>query len=150
MNPTLFANEPAERAQALDQKIVDLLYGKGTSIFGDPLSFGQRGVLKALRYHTSSDNTITIRELRAKAGGNERDVKDSIRALRLNFGLPIGANRSGENGGYYFILSQKDMQIFLSQYLQQIRAELEVVRAVGGESATRELLGQLALPEAKS
>lgn len=145
---SLFANQPEERAQTLDQRITSLLYGQGAGLFSQELNAPERAVLKALRYHTSSSNPITIRSLSEKTELNARDVKDIVRRLRLGFGLPIGANRSGETGGYYFILTDEDRRLFKAQFMRQITAELEVMRAVVGVEETRELLGQLTL-EAK-
>lgn len=152
MNPTLFANEPAERAQAIDQRIVDLLYGGSGDLFGVCLDASQRAVLKAIRFHRGSSNPITIRDLREKTDLSERDVKDCIRALRLQFGLSIGASRNGASGGYFLILSDGDMALFKGSALRQVLSELEVVRAVCGDEAAKELLGQLVLalpPEAR-
>jgi len=142
---SLFANQPEERADALDQRITSLLYGNGAGLFSQELNASERAVLKALRYHTSSSNPIMIRTLSEKTDLNERDVKDIIRRLRLGFGLPIGANRSGERGGYYFILTDQDRRLFKAQFMGQIKAELEVMRVVCGAEETREMLGQLTL-----
>lgn len=142
---TLFANEIEMRREALDLRITQLLYGTGEGLFGHALNAPERVVLKALRYHTSSSNPITIRQLSSKTEMNERDVKDVVRRLRLSFGLPIGASRNGANGGYYFILTDEDRRLFKTMFMQQIKAELEVMRVVCTADETRELLGQLTL-----
>lgn len=135
----------AERAEQLDQTLVALIYGQRAGMYGADLSGEQRLVLKSLRYHTSSANPITIRELREKTGLSEREVKDCVRTLRLTFRVPVGSSRNGERGGYFLILTDEDLALFLSGALRQIQAELEVVRAVAGPDRVAELLGQLSL-----
>lgn len=142
---TLFANEIQMRREALDLRITQLLYGAGEGQFGLSLNSMERTVLKVLRYHTSVANAITIAQLSEKTKLNAREVKEIVRRLRLGFGLPIGASRSGSSGGYYFILTDEDRRLFKTQFMQQIKAELEVMRVVCTAEETRELLGQLTL-----
>jgi hypothetical protein len=145
MSTPLFAAASAERALELDQRIVGLVYGSRVGIFGEHLSADERLVLKAIRYRRGSANTITIRELREKTELSDRAVKDAVRVLRLNFRIPIGASRDSERGGYFLIATAEDQALFLQGALRQIQAELEVIRAVGGQEQAAELLGQLRL-----
>lgn len=145
MTPTLFANDPAERAKALDQRLVELIYCMGDGgLYNQTVSAEERAVLKALRHHTSSTNPVALRTICEKADLSERQVKDCIRNLRLSFRLPIGASRSGAGGGYWFFVTDEDRVLFRSIYLRQILSELEVLRAVDSKEAVLELLGQLA------
>lgn len=141
----LFANLPEERAAALDQDIDMLLRGVLGAPFGLSMENAEKAVLARIRYHRGAANPITIRELQAKTGFGEREIKAIVRKLRLSFRLPIGSSKHAGVGGYFLILSDDDLRVFLTGPLQQVRAELEVVRAVGGARAARELLGQLSL-----
>lgn len=140
---SLFANLPEERAAALDCQIDRLLRGQPGGPFGLVLLDPERAVLKGLRYHRGSANPITLAELRERTGFTDRDIKSCVRTLRLSFRLPVGASKNSEHGGYFLILTPEDLRLYLASPLQQIRAELEVVRAVGDENAARELMGQL-------
>ena len=144
---SLFANLPEERAAALDQRIHDLLIGKPGGRFGSSLNDKEKAVLRGIRYHRSSAQPVTIRELIQKTKLDARAIKNAVRSLRLSYDIPVGASRDGEEGGYFLMLNREDLDLFLASALRQIQGELQVVRAVGGSSAAQELLGQLALDE---
>jgi hypothetical protein len=144
--PSLFANLPEERAAALDQRIGELLYSQGRNKFGDTLSPEERGVLRCIRFHRDSSRPITIREIAALTHLSERRIKAAVRALRLSFSVPIGAAKSGpEGGGYFLMLNPRDLAIFLASQTQQVIAEVALLKEFGGSQAALELLGQLQL-----
>jgi hypothetical protein len=141
----LFANLPEERAAAIDQTIDELLRGVHGGPYGLTMSDEEKTVLRRIRYHRGAKNAITIREITASTKFDERTIKGIVRKLRLSFQLPIGSNKHGSTGGYFIIVTAEDLSCFLAGPLQQIQAELQVVHAVGGSQAARELLGQLQL-----
>lgn len=146
MTDTLFDHQLQPRADfQADREIMALISGHGTGRFGEHLSAEESAVLKIVRFHTSSANPITIRALRERTKLSERQIKDCVRTLRLNFRVAIGSSRNGERGGYFLILTPEDMSIFLSSAMRQIQAELEVVRAIAGPERVAELLGQISL-----
>jgi hypothetical protein len=68
-----------------------------------------------------------------------------VRGLRLQFHLPIGSSKRGSAGGYFIMLTGEDHAILRAQVIDQVRAELEVLKAIDGPHAALELLGQLQL-----
>ena len=138
-----------DRAAEIDQYIASLLVGESGGPFGLRLKPEERAVLQAIRYHRGAIQAVPIRHLAQRLKMNERQIKLIVRTLRINFRLPVGSSKHGTDGGYFIIITPEDQAIFLKGPLEQIRAELEVVRAVAGHQTALELLGQLQL-EAKS
>jgi hypothetical protein len=141
MNGHLFP----DRAIEIDQYIASLLVGESGGPFGLRLQPEEKAVLQAVRYHRGAANAVPIRELTQRLKMNERQVKLIVRTLRISFRLPIGSSKHGIEGGYFIIITPEDQAVFLKGPLDQIRAELEVVRAVAGHQSALELLGQLQL-----
>ncbi|HEX4039043.1 MAG TPA: hypothetical protein VHX37_13365 [Acidobacteriaceae bacterium] len=140
---TLFANLPEQRAVDLDCSIGHLLRGRVGGPFKTRLTEDEAAVLTGIRYHRGTANAITIAALRERTKLGEREIKAIVRALRINFRLPIGASKNSSTGGYFLVLTPEDLALAMKSPLDQIRAELAVVRALGGD--TREILGQLTL-----
>jgi hypothetical protein len=137
-----------ERISAIDQHILRLLCENArTSV----LEHDEKRVLRFIRYRRGSTNAITIKQIQeAMEVGpgvrvlSEREIKQIVRTLRLNHGVPIGSNKGGM-GGYFIMVSPEDHAILSNQILDQVRAELEVLKATSGRHAALELLGQLQL-----
>lgn len=140
---TLFASLPEQRAADLDCTIGHLLRGRAGGPFRMRLSAEEAAVLAGIRYHRGSANAVTIRDLQERTKLQDRAIKGCVRALRINFRLPIGASKDPATGGYFLVITPEDLALAMKSPLDQIRAELDVVRALGGN--TRELLGQLSL-----
>jgi hypothetical protein len=108
-------------------------------------------VLTAIRFRRGAHRAITLCEMQqqmeiTKDGKlSDRLIKKTVRSLRLHFHLPIGSSKQGAEGGYYIILTDEDRSVFRNSVLDQIRAELEVLKSVDGPQAALELLGQLQL-----
>jgi hypothetical protein len=137
-----------ERARILDLEIELLLYGKPGGPLLLTLSNEEKGVLTAIRYHRGAAHAVTIREMQKRVSCNwlsDRLIKKSVRTLRINFHLPIGSSKQGNEGGYFIMLTEEDHAILRHQVLDQVRAELEVLKSVDGPKAALELLGQLQL-----
>jgi hypothetical protein len=134
-----------EQIQALDLQIECLLYGR--MVAGLSLSLDERRVLRLIRYRRGAANAITIAEMQKQMHEDrlsERQIKQIVRTLRINFRLPIGSNKGGL-GGYFLMISPEDHAILSAQILDQVRAEIEVLRAVSSRRAALDLLGQLQL-----
>lgn len=149
--PQLFELRPAEeiereRTAEIDRRIQDLLTGKAV-VLGFTLSEQEKAVLGAIRYKRGAAHAIPVRELSRRFGLDDRRLRQIVRSLRLNYRLPIGSSRDATGGGYYIIVSADDLLTYLKGPLEQVRAELQVVEAVAGKQAARELLGQLRLDE---
>jgi hypothetical protein len=136
-----------ERARLLDLEIELLLFGKPGGPLKLNLSDDEKQVLRAIRFHRGADRAITIRQMRdlwvKSVQLSERQVKNAVRTLRIDFRLPIGSSKKGSDGGYFLMLTEQDHAILHKQVLDQVRAELEVLKAVDGPRAALELLGQL-------
>jgi hypothetical protein len=148
---SLFPESIEERRQTIDAQIEWLLFGKPGGPLGLTLSNDEKRVLTAIRYRRGAVNAISIADMREAMGRTaagaltDREVKKIVRSLRVQFHLPIGSSKFGSNGGYFVMLTDKDHAILHSQVLDQVRAELEVLKAVDGPRAALELLGQLQL-----
>ena len=137
-----------ERARAIDAEILLLLTGKAGGPLGLELSADERRVLSAVRCRRGSRNALPIREIQRSMGDGaltDRAIKKTVRTLRVNFHLPIGSSKLAGEAGYFIMLTDEDHAILRGQVLDQVRAELEVLKAVDGPRAALELLGQLQL-----
>jgi hypothetical protein len=153
MTDTLFpdlAPSAEERVKQIDLEIELLLWAKPGGALKLSLSDDEKRVLSLIRYRRGAASAITIAEMqRGMAGAagdilSDRQIKQIVRTLRLNFRLPVGSNKGGM-GGYFIMLSDEDHAILAAQILDQVRAEIEVLRAVSSPHAVLTLLGQLQL-----
>lgn len=142
---SLFPESQELVTSRIDAQISWLLFGHAGGALNIPLEHREREVLRLLRYRRGLANAMPLREIEEKAGLSPREIKETVRALRLNFHLPIGSSKSGTAGGYYLIVSAEDMAAWVKDFTDQIRAQAEVLRAVAGAPATQALFGQLAL-----
>lgn len=138
---------PDERIRSIDNDILALLTGKPGGPLNLTLSDDEKRVLALLRYRRGAARGITIRDMQAQmpAGDRigDRGIKATVRALRMQFHLPIGSDKGGR--GYFIMISADDHAILRGQIIDQVRAELEVLRSIYGAHAALELLGQLQL-----
>jgi hypothetical protein len=146
---SLFPDDSIEaRRQTIDADILWLLTGHPGGPQNLTLSLDEKQVLTAIRYCRGAANAVTIRDLQEFKGCetlDAREIKNAVRTLRINFRIPIGSSKKGSGGGYFVMLSDEDHTILRGQILDQVRAELEVLKAVDGPRAALELLGQLQL-----
>lgn len=108
-----------------------------------PLSANERQLLGILKAHVGRENAIPIDRICERMRIADREVKDIVQGLRLNFKLQIGASRSGTGGGYYLGRTQEEMVESSSQMLNQAFTMIRVVAAIRGHSDATEFLGQL-------
>ncbi len=137
----LAAGDREARKEYIDSQTRALVFGG--SDHGLSLTIDEKQVLTCIRFRRGAENAISIREITKSTGLEPREVKNIVRTLRCNFHLPIGSSKHAIKGGYFIILTQQDQAIFDSDFLGQIRAQVDAHRAVSGPHRTRELLGQL-------
>lgn len=137
----LAAGDREARQEYIDSQIRTLLFGG--SLCGLHLAQEEKTVLGFIRFRRGAANAISIREITKTTGLDPREVKNAVRTLRCSFHLPIGSSKHAVKGGYFVILTKEDQAIFDSDFLGQIRAQIDAHRAVSGPHRTRELLGQL-------
>jgi hypothetical protein len=137
-----------QRKRTIDSEILMLLMGKPGGPLNLTLSDDEKAVLTAIRYSRGAANAYPIREMQRRPGCEhltDREIKKAVRTLRINFHLPIGSSKQGSAGGYFIMLTDEDHSVLRNQVLDQVRAELEVLKSVDGPRAALELLGQLQL-----
>lgn len=144
MTASLFRAQ-SEVVEEIDQQISDLANGGRLGPLGQHLDSAEIAVLRAIRFHRGARNAITIAELRERIQLSEREIKQIVRTLRVDFRLPIGSSKNSVGGGYFVIVSIEDQEIATAGPLAQIRAEIEVLKVVTSPERTRELLGQIQL-----
>jgi|SRR6185437_2067544 len=132
-------------ADAVDQQIVELLHGLRNGPLGEHLDSAEMAVLRLIRYRRGVANAISIREIQEKLDLGEREIKQIVRTLRIDFRLPIGSSKNGSTGGYFIIASIEDQAVAVAGPLAQIRAEAEILKVLTNPERTRELLGQIQL-----
>lgn len=140
---SLFPETQEMAIARLDSQILDLMLGHNGGPLGLTLEEDEKSVLRAIRYMRGVRNAITIAELQKITNLSPREIKKSVRTLRMSFQLPIGSSKHSEHGGYFLIISAEDRSVWVGDVLDQVRAELAVLRAAAGPQATLELLGQL-------
>lgn len=141
--PSLFPEASEVAIARLDSSILDLILGHPGGPQNLTLEEREKAVLRAIRYMRGQANTITIAEISKLTRLNPREIKLAVRTLRINFHLPIGSSKSGSDSGYFLMITEADRAVWAKDVLDQVRAELAVLRAGAGRQATLELLGQL-------
>ncbi len=132
-------------ASRIDNAIAQLLLGLSGGPLGLRLEGDEHKVLQLLRYRRGAAHVIPIRDLEQKTGLTPRQIKQAVRSLRLSYRLPIGSSKSVAGGGYYVMISAEDRAIWRRDITDQIRAEVQVLRAADSDRAALEVLGQLSL-----
>ena len=140
---SLFPETADQAAARIDAEIVRLLFGGCSGPLDLFLADDERIVLAAVRFHRGRDRAISIDELQQHTHLNGRSIKAAVRGLRMNFHLPIGSSKHSTKGGYFIILTPEDLSVWQADVLDQVRAELAVLRAAAGHQAGLEMLGQL-------
>jgi hypothetical protein len=138
--------EPIEtRIQRIDTAIASLLFGFRGGPLNLRLADDEKAVLEMIRYHRGSTNAVNLRDIHQRTKLDGRTIKQAVRTLRLNFHVPIGSSKHATNGGYFVIISAQDCSAWVKEVLDQVKAELSVVRAAAGNRAVLDLLGQLSI-----
>ena len=107
----------------------------------------QRELLRILLYHQGAQRAITLQALMAKlervvkAIPTERDIKDAIRSLVVDFKVRIGASRS-KPFGYFFVTTPQEARDAAHLYIAEIRELARRVRVLLDPHDLVELEGQ--------
>jgi len=142
--PLLFPEPQEAYIARIDGEILRLLCGQEGPLPGVTLDQQEKDVLQLVRFRRGLGSAVPIREIQQKTALSPRTIKDVVRTLRLNFRLPIGSSKRGD-GGYYIMVTREDVSAWSATVLDQVRAEVAVLRAAAGPDATNELIGQLSL-----
>jgi len=124
----LFPPTPEELAAKIDKQILDLILGYSGGLYGLALGTVEKSVLRMLRNHNGYESAVSIADLQKSLALDARTIKQAIRTLRLNYHLPI---------------TRRDVEIWAKDVLDQVRAEVAVLRAAAGNQIGLEILGQL-------
>lgn len=142
-HPSLFPASSEEIASRIDADVANLLYGRSGGPLGLTLDPNDKKVLEMIRYRRGRQNAVSIRSIESRTGLSPRSVKLAVQTLRMNFRLPIGSSKDSERGGYFLMVTAEDIAAWKSDVLDQVKAELEVLRAAAGDQVALELVGQL-------
>jgi hypothetical protein len=140
---SLFPESVDMRKQRLGAEMDHLLLRRPGGPLKIPLEDSEKAVLDCLRYRYGIRNAMTIREIQLRTQLDPRTIKQSVRTLRINFRMPIGSWKHADKGGYFIILDDEDRSAWVKDVLDQVRAEVGVLKAAAGRQAGLELLGQL-------
>jgi hypothetical protein len=117
-----------------------------------PVTELQREVLRVLLFHQGALNAICLRDLMGKLDHvltpipTEREIKDAVRGLVVDFKVRIGASRS-RPAGYFLITSSEEARDSALPYISEIRQLARRVRVLLDPHDLAELAGQLRLDQ---
>jgi hypothetical protein len=140
-NEFQFANHAAD----VDADVVAVLRGERGP--GWPLSPEAAKVLRELRNARGAGQARPISELSPLVNLSERDIKEAVRILVVDFCLPVVGSRV-KPYGYYLAVTTQERLDAARTLKHEIRALAARVRALEGKQSLREFLGQMQLEEA--
>jgi hypothetical protein len=113
-----------------------------------PVTELQRQLLRILLFHPGAHKAIPLRDLMGKLDRamnktlpTEREIKDAIRGLVVDFKVRIGASRS-QPFGYFLITTAKEALDTARPYISEIRELAARVRVLVDPHDLAELAGQ--------
>jgi len=107
----------------------------------------QRELLRILLYHSGAQRAISLHALMVKLDRvikpipTEREIKDAIRSLVVDFKVRIGASRS-KPFGYFFVTTPQEARDAAHLYISEIRELARRVRVLLDPHDLAELQGQ--------
>jgi hypothetical protein len=107
----------------------------------------QRELLRILLYHSGAQRAISLHALMVKLDRvlkpipTEREIKDAIRSLVVDFKVRIGASRS-KPFGYFFVTTPQEARDAAHLYISEIRELARRVRVLLDPHDVAELEGQ--------
>jgi hypothetical protein len=107
----------------------------------------QRELLRILLYHSGAQRAISLGALIVKLSRviktvpTEREIKDAIRSLVVDFKVRIGASRS-KPFGYFFVTTPQEARDAAHLYISEIRELARRVRVLLDPHDLSELEGQ--------
>lgn len=137
--------ELADYRRDVEQQIAELLCLAAAKADGPvPIraTKEQRMLLQVLRYHFGRPNAIPLAEICARTKLGEREVKNLMRSLVVDFKVRIGAART-QPFGYYLVTNADEAKEAAQVYESEIVELARRVRVLRGAHFTAELLGQL-------
>lgn len=135
--------QPAETPEAHARRV---LCGQPAVCPWQPTMLQHR-VLHILLIHQGAQRAICLRDLMGKLDRvitplpTEREIKDAVRGLVVDFKVRIGASRS-QPYGYYLITSTTEARDSARPYIQEIRELAARVRVLLDPHDMAELAGQ--------
>lgn len=130
-----------DRALEIDRRIDELLYTQDLKPF--PITKQQREILRLMKWHKGIDRSLTIAVLSGKLSLSERKIKDAVRGLVVDFGVPIMGLRRAPYG-YFVAVNFEEISEGMSTLKSEIVEIARRVRAVEGSNYLKEMLGQVA------
>lgn len=143
MHDGLFPPTAEEIAERVDREIRDLLLGHHGGPLGLLMEAPEKDVLRCLRGHAGVAKAIRLRDVCEATKLDVRNVKSIVRGLRMKFRLPIGSSKNGAEGGYFLMVTDADRAVWAKDVLDQVRAEVSVLRSAAGQKVALELAGQI-------
>jgi hypothetical protein len=127
-----------------DQHVRNVLVGRSGPWQATDL---QRETLRILLYHPGAQRAITLHALMVKLDRvckpipTEREIKDAVRSLVVDFKVRIGASRS-KPSGYFLITTAEEARDAAHPYISEIRQLALRVRVLLDPHDLAELQGQ--------
>lgn len=128
----------ADREAEVLTQIGNLLLGKGPW----PLTPEQKTLLYAMEFHIGRAKAVQLARLCELTRLKDREVKNLMRSLVVDFKVRIGAART-EPYGYYLIVTADEAKEAAQVYESEIIELAKRVRVLRGREFVAELLGQI-------
>jgi hypothetical protein len=140
--------ELADFERETRQQIQDLLFPRLAKESARPVPLPatkeQQKLLWILRSHFGRQRAIPLQQLCEATEIGEREVKDQMRSLVVDFKVRIGAART-QPYGYYLVTTADEAREAAQVYESEIIELAKRVRVLRGKHFVAELLGQLRL-----
>lgn len=104
----------------------------------------EKHLLEILLAHRGAAHPIQIKELVARLGLPEREIKSLKKSLVENFGVAIGGSRVPPYG-YFLISTAEELEQALRPQINEIRSLARHVRLLAGHRRLEDVFGQIAL-----
>lgn len=122
-----------------EQQIHDVLYGNAAPW---PLTVDQRQLLTAMRFHIGRQRAIPLHQLCGNLKLGEREAKNLMRSLVVDFKVRIGAART-QPYGYYLITTAEEAHEAAAVYWSEAFELIRRARVLEDKHKVLEMLGQI-------
>jgi hypothetical protein len=144
---TLFEAQEDRDQLMLQRTIAHVLNVMHNGYRGAMLTDRQRVLLRLLADRKGIARAIQIGELAERLKTTPREIKATVRDLRLLFRVRVGSSRNGESGGFYLIATKRELFDTVRPFIRQAQSEFEIPKALCEPHELAELEGQLRLDE---
>ncbi len=127
-----------------DAHAQEVLRNHYTPANGWELTGLQRTILQRLVHRLGQSQAMPLKDLQLITGESDRNIKEAIRGLVVDFRVRIGASR-GEVNGYYLITSREEALATAQPYISEVRQLVRRIRVLLDPHDLAELAGQLRL-----